>query len=225
MTSQRNSGAPAWAWILWGLVGVGSIVIAPHLPARVATHFGASGLPNEYRSRWVVALTQPAIMLVILLGWEGLWRIDPRRENYAAMGSTYRFVGGLVIGFLALVQSFLLLHGLGWLAWNASRLFGVLLGLLLALLANVLPRVQPNWWLGIRTPWTLSSEVVWRRTHHIGGQTGVLTGLLVIATSLALPPTWVTSSTVGLILLWATSMVIVSYWLFVHPGSGPSPGA
>ncbi|MCL6596379.1 MAG: SdpI family protein [Firmicutes bacterium] len=195
--------------------------MAPHLPTRIPSHIGPTGFANGYSSRWIVALLQPAIMLLILLGWEGLWRIDPWRENYAAMAPTYRFVGGLIVGFLALVQTLLLLNGIGWLLWNVSRLFGALLGLLLALLANVLPRVQPNWWIGIRTPWTLSSEAVWRRTHQLGGQTGVITGFAVIATSLVLPATLAIESATSLILLWAIAMTVASYRFFADPPAKP----
>lgn len=216
MNAPKGLGAPRWAWVLWGLVTLGSLLAAPHLPPRIATHFGINGAPNGYSNRWVGALLQPGIMLLLLLGWQSLWRLDPRRRNYAAMAPTYRWVGGLIIGFLALVQTFLLVHALGWVAWNAVRLFGAALGCFLVLLANVLPRVQPNWWLGIRTPWTLSDATVWRRTHRVGGQSGVVAGLAMMAASVALPAAWLSEVVVATPLLWGLGMVVASYGFFAQ---------
>jgi uncharacterized membrane protein len=202
--------------MLWIGVVVVSVLVAPHLPPNIPTHFGLSGQPNGYSNRWVGVLMQPGIMLLILVGWEVLWRIDPRRATYPAMALTYRYVGGLIIGFLTLVQGFILLQATHALPWNGSRVMGALVGLLLVLLANVLPRVKPNWWLGIRTPWTLSNETVWRQTHRLGGQAGVIAGLALIAANVALPTSWLAFTTVAIIAVWALGTVAASYWFFVH---------
>src|SRR2546427_7244662 len=67
-----------------------------------------------------------------------------------------------------------------------SRLMPVGVGLLFIVLGNSLARVQPTWFVGIRTPWTLSSDTVWRKTHRTGGVTvviargGVLTAAVVV---------------------------------------------
>lgn len=101
MKPNERMGAPRWAWIIWGLVVIASLIVAPHLPARIATHFGANGKPNGYSNRWAGVLLMPGLMVLLLALWQILWRIDPKRHNYATMAPTYRYVGGLVIGFLA----------------------------------------------------------------------------------------------------------------------------
>lgn len=216
MKDPRGLGAPRWAWVIWALVSLGSLLAIPHLPPRIAIHFGVNGAPNGYSNRWVGALLQPGIMLLLLLAWHGLWRLDPRRSNYATMAPTYRWVGGLIIGFLSLVQAFLLTHALGWVVWNGAQLLGAAVGLFLTLLANVLPRVQPNWWLGIRTPWTLSDATVWWRTHRLAGQTGVIAGLVTMIANFALPTAWAIPATVAIVLLWGVGMAGASYWIFVE---------
>lgn len=60
-------------------------------------------------------------------------------------------------------------------------------GIMFMLIANVLPRLRPNWWIGIRTPWTLSSEQNWIRTHRLGGQLGIPIGILIIVLGWILP--------------------------------------
>jgi uncharacterized membrane protein len=54
-------------------------------------------------------------------------------------------------------------------------------------LGNVMPRARPNWWFGIRTPWTLTNDRVWEKTHRLGGMTFVLAGLLLIVSAFLAP--------------------------------------
>ncbi len=217
MKPNERLGAPRWAWMIWGIVVIASLVVAPHLPARIPTHFGANGKPNGYSNRWVGIFLMPGLMLMLLLLWQILWRIDPKRQNYPTMAPTYRYVGGLVIGFLALVQAYIVSQAMHLVVWNGTRLIGILVGLLVALLANVLPRVKANWWLGIRTPWTLSDEDVWRKTHQLGGQTGVVAGLIMVVSNVVLPIAWIGAVTVAVVILWALALAVASYWFSVHP--------
>jgi uncharacterized membrane protein len=59
-------------------------------------------------------------------------------------------------------------------------------GVMFVVLGNYMPRIRSNWWMGIRTPWTLENEEVWRRTHRFGGRTFVAGGVVTIAASLLL---------------------------------------
>lgn len=219
MINQERLGAPLWAWGIWGVVALGTLIAVPHLPPRIPIHYGVNGQPNGYANRWMGAFMLPIIMLLLLLSWKVLWRIDPKRQNYSIMASTYRYLGGLVVGFLGFVQTWLMLQSLHAVIWNSTRLIGTLSGLLIALLANVLPRVQANWWIGIRTPWTLSSEWVWRKTHQLGGHTGVIAGLLIMAANILAPTRWAGIATVVVILAWAILLSIASYWFSAHPGN------
>lgn len=218
MKPNERMGAPRWAWMIWGLVVIATLIVAPHLPARIATHFGANGKPNGYSNRWAGVLLMPGLMVLLLLLWQILWRIDPKRHNYATMAPTYRYVRGLVIGFLAMTPAYIVLQALHLVVWNGTRLIGLLVGVLVVLLANVLPRLKANWWLGIRTPWTLSNEDVWRKTHQLGGQTGVVVGLVMVVSNLVLPTAWLGLVTGPLVILWAIGLVGASYWFSVRIG-------
>lgn len=58
------------------------------------------------------------------------------------------------------------------------RLVPTVIGIMFMLMANILPCIQPNWWIGFRTPWTLLSAESWNRTHRLGGKLGIPAGIL-----------------------------------------------
>jgi uncharacterized membrane protein len=207
---RMRSVVPWWAWLVWGPTVVAGVIAYPHLPTVVATHFDAAGQPNGFSSRGVAVVLVPGIALVIALLWSVLWRIDPKRANYPSFWPTYRTVGGLIIVFLCLTQGWLLGHALG-VPGLSVRVVPASVGLLFVLLSNLCPRIQPNWWLGVRTPWTLSSEVSWRKTHRLAGHLGVVVGLLLAVFALVLPTSIVAVSTLVLISVWAGIVVLASY--------------
>jgi len=68
---------------------------------------------------------------------------------------------------------------------QVDRLLPIGVGLLFAFLGNYLTRIEPNWFIGIRTPWTLSSDAVWRKTHRTGGWLFVIGGIVIAAGAFA----------------------------------------
>src|SRR2546422_7002026 len=94
-----------------------------------------------------------------------------------------------------------------------SRLMPVAMGLLFVVLGNSLSRVQPTWFVGIRTPWTLSSDTVWRKTHRTGGWLMVLGGF-VIAACAFLPPSAFLPLFIAAILIMAVIPIVQSYILW-----------
>ena len=166
-----------WAW--------------PRLPARVATHWDIHGTPDGYSSRLFAVLITPVILVVINGVFRILPRLDPRRANYEKFQDTYWLIANAVALFLLGVHVLVMINGLGR-PVAMSRLMPVAVGLLFVVLGNSLSRVQPTWFVGIRTPWTLSSDTVWRKTHRTGGFTFVTAGLVMIATALVSGPVvWV----------------------------------
>lgn len=181
----------------------------PQLPAQVATHFDINGDPNGWSSRAVAALVMPALGVVLLLVFAGLPRIDPRQANYALFGSTYWTVANSVGILLAGLHTVMLGKALGW-SVDMTRIVGLGTGGLLVLIGNLMTRLRPNWFMGIRTPWTLSSDLVWRRTHRFGGVAFVVAGLGVLAATVA-RSSLALYSALGLTGAAAISSVVYSY--------------
>lgn len=176
---KKNSAMPWWGWLAWVLAVILGIVAYTHLPAQVV------GNANRITPRLLVVSYEPVIMLGIILLWQVLWKIDPRRKSYESFWPTYRYIGGVIVVCISLVYLTVLGHVVLKIA--SMRLALTAYGIMFMLIANVLPRIQPNWWIGIRTPWTLSSTECWNRTHRLGGQLGIPAGILIIILSWILP--------------------------------------
>jgi uncharacterized membrane protein len=178
-----------WFPVLPIILTIGfSIAVYRQLPAVMATHWGANGQANGWTSRPVGAFIIPLIMLALWGIMRGVPTIDPRAANYAKFPETYDFVINGVINLMAVLHVAVLGVGLGWtIPMRAVAL--TILGLMFMGIGNVLPRARSNWFFGIRTPWTLSSDAVWGRTHRMAGYLMSAAGLTCMG-AIALPAAW-----------------------------------
>lgn len=160
-----------------------SVWAYPRLPAAVATHWNLRGEPDGFSSRLLASAIVPAVILFMTALLQVLPRIDPHRENYAEFIDVYWLIVNGILLFLGAVHVALLANGVGA-PVSPGALVPIGIGLLFVLIGSYLGRVRSNWFLGIRTPWTLSSETVWRETHRLGGWLFVVGGLVMTATGL-----------------------------------------
>ena len=153
-----------------------SIWAYPSLPPQVATHWDLRGTPDGFSSRLVAVAIGPLLIVGITLLFNVLPKFDPRRENYVKFLNTYWLFANTVTAFMLIIHAVVIATGLGY-SVRVDRLMPLFIGLLFVVIGNYLARVEPNWFVGIRTPWTLSSDTVWRKTHRTGGWLMVLGGL------------------------------------------------
>ncbi len=171
-----------WLGLAAALVAaLASAVLWRHLPPEVVTHWNLRGEPDGWSSRTFAALFGPLVILAVTLLFQVVPRIDPRRANYAKFIDVYWFVANGVILFITVLHLILLSAGIGA-PVGAPRLLAGLLAVLMIVLGNLLGRIRPNWFIGVRTPWTLESAEVWRKTHRAAAWLFVLAG---VATGLA----------------------------------------
>ncbi len=182
------------------------------LPARVTTHWGIDGRADSWSSPLVAALMLPAIGLALALVFLVLPRIDPRPEAYQGTRSPYWILSNAVLVLLVIIHTLVLGHGLGWVI-NAVPVVTTAVGALFLLIGVLMPRMRPSWFMGIRTPWTLSSDHVWTETHRLGGRLFVVAGVL-IAVSGLLPGNWWLVGAVGLAIVLTLAPVGYSWWLW-----------
>ena len=159
-----------------------SIIAYPSLPERTPVHWNFSGEVNRYGSRFEAAFILPVLAFVAWFALRMLPRVDPLRANYAKFQSTYDLVVNTTVTLLVLMHFALIGSALG-LPIPLARTFYAIAGAALVVLGNVLPRARRNWWFGIRTPWTLSSDSVWTKAHRVGGYLFVAAGVVWLAAS------------------------------------------
>jgi len=181
---RRDIVAP----ILVAVMLAGGALAYRHLPALVPMHWDAAGRVTAWASPLWAVLFPPALALSVWLLLLLLPAIDPRRANYAAFIGFYRAVRIALVLVLAAVDAVTLAAALGH-PVDGSVVVPLVVSLLLVFVGNSLPRVRHNYFVGIRTPWTLADEGVWRRTHRFAGPVFVAGGLLGAA-GLLLPPPW-----------------------------------
>lgn len=163
-----------------------STVVFPDLPERMATHWNLAGEPDGWSGRTLAAFFTPTVMLLTLVMLRWLPSIDPRRQNFAQFPGAYGLAVDAIMLFFAGLHVAMLGEALGWPVSLVTAL-PVGVGLLMVVLGSVLPRARPNYMFGIRTPWTLSSDRVWERTHRVGGYVLCSSGALIVILALILP--------------------------------------
>ncbi len=161
-----------------------SVWAYPRLPVMVATPWNLQGTPDGYSSRFWAVAVMPLGILGLTALFNVLPKVDPKRENYARFLDSYWLIANAVLVFTGVAHALILVNGLGYTV-QVDRLVPLGLGLLFAFLGNYLTRVEPNWFVGIRTPWTLSSDTVWRRVHRTAGWLFVIAGVVMAAGAFA----------------------------------------
>lgn len=186
-----------------------SAAVYTRLPTRMPMHWDLHGDVNRYGTRAEGAFFLPGIMLVAWLLMRFLPNIDPRRANYAKFADTYDLLINSLIALFAVMQVALLGTALGW-PVSMEHIVPAIVGLQFIILGNSLPRARPNWWFGIRTPWTLSNDRVWTRTHRVGGYLLAGAGVVLILAG-ALPGPITFALGVGAVLVAAFGSFVYSY--------------
>ena len=151
----------------------------PKLPDRVASHWNSQGQVDDYLPKiWGVFL-MPAITLAIFLLFLLIPIIDPLKKNIDKFRNYFNWLIILIVVFLLYVYSLTVFWNLGY-RFNMTLLMTPAVGLLFFYIGVILKHAERNWFIGIRTPWTLSSDVVWKKTHQLGAKLFKVAGIIAI---------------------------------------------
>lgn len=147
-----------------------------NLPDQLPTHFDLKGEANGYGSKLVFIYLPLGLYLLLLV----LPLIDPRKRNYEIFSDTYfklRVILSLFIGIVDTIIIYNILHGVE----KMGLLLPSVVLLLFTLFGNYLGNVRPNYFIGIKCPWTLNSDEVWIRTHKLAGKLWFWSGVVGLA--------------------------------------------
>jgi immunity protein, SdpI family len=161
---------------------LGATAIAyPHLPNIIPVHWDAHGNVNGWGAKWTL-FADPAIMVGLLLMFTVLPWLSPKHFEVDSFRSTYLYIMVMILALVAYAHALLLAAGLS-VAIDMTRAVEGGICLLIALLGNVLGKVRRNFYVGVRTPWTIANEQVWNATHRLAARTlfaGGLAGLVAV---------------------------------------------
>lgn len=161
----------AWAWT--------------QLPAgaQVPIHWGIDGQVDGYAPKEIGLFLLPLVTAGMAALLAVIPRYEPRRANLERSGKAYAAIWIAIVSLLGALHVLSVAVALGN-ALDVTRPILIGAGLLFLVIGNYLPKVRPNYLMGIRTPWTLASDLSWVRTHRVGGRLFVVEGLALIALGL-----------------------------------------
>lgn len=205
-----------------GIAGLAAYIAwaYPALPDPMPTHWNAAGQPDDYTAKSAGAAILAAVPLFVMLVFKIIPAISPhgyRTESFTGVLNalmTASVVFGCVVSVAAIRAALGAEH-------NMSTIVMVSVGVLFMIIGNFLGKVRKNFFLGIRTPWTLASDEVWAKTHRLGGWCFVIAGAIMAIGSVSGPRIgWV----IGLVVTVALAPVVYSYFAYRRiEGFGPDP--
>ena len=177
------------------------------LPETVPSHWNAQGEVDGWSSRNFTVFFFPALIIGMYLLFLALPYLDPRKKNYQKFTGAYHGFKTMLVLFVSLLYLITGFSGLGY-DLPIDKIVISMVGILFLVIGNYLPRIKSNWFIGIRTPWTLSSEKVWQRTHQVGGRLFMVEGALIIFLVFLLPQL--------LYQFFFISIMAIVLWVFLY---------
>lgn len=227
---MRVSARTEWPfWALLAAMFVASAITWPMVPERFPMHFNLQGQVDRWGSRAdapLPLLLLPAICAGLYLLMLLLPRIDPGRANYDRFVTAYWVIRFVVLAHMAVLHTLVLLSTLGH-VFDIGRIMLISLGVLFLVLGAILGKVRPNWFVGVRTPWTLSSKLSWTHSQRAGGWLFIVLGPVTFVAAI-LPPPWNLGVALTGPVLGTLGLVLYSYLVWRRdpervPPSGTAP--
>lgn len=169
-------------WVAIGIVLLSFIIglmLYSSMPDMMASHWNAAGQVNDYVPKLWGLFLMPVISAIVLGLFLIIPVIDPLAENIKKFRKQFDM-------FVVLMMVFLLYVYLLTIGWNSGVRFGMLqalspaLALLFYYTGRLVEMSKRNWFIGIRTPWTLSSDKIWKETNQIGGKLMRASGIIAL---------------------------------------------
>ncbi len=151
----------------------------PQVPDKMASHWNAKGEVDGYMSKFWGVFLMPIIILAMFLLFLLVPKIDPLKANIEKFRKYFDI-------FIIFISLFLLYIYLLTLFWNKGMRFDMgqvmmpAVGLLIFYCGVLISKAKRNWFIGIRTPWTLSNDTVWEKTHRLGGKLFKISGIVIL---------------------------------------------
>jgi uncharacterized membrane protein len=200
---------PSVDLLVWAVIAIQFIVAVYGfivLPDTVPIHWGVNGQPDGYGPKWVATFLYPLMSIGIYALARGLMAAGPRlggRETTAANLKLAKVILAGIILFMLVVQLATTAAAMGT-GFDMTLVTMLAISVLFIFLGNYMGKMQRNFWMGIRTPWTITNAVVWERTHRLGGWLFVAVGVIGIVCSF-----------IPAVRLWTVPGLIIAVCIFL----------
>ena len=190
------------------------LIIWEKLPEQIATHWGADGQADGYSGKAFAVFGMPCILAALQLFVSFITLNDPKRRNIHKKPLTLVLWIIPVMSVLMNCMTYAVALGM---KVDVDIIVSILIGLLFIILGNYMPKLQQNYTVGIRIPWTLNSTENWNRTHRLGGKMFILGGFLLIITGFLGSVTGdfgALAAVIAIALICTGVPAVYSFWLF-----------
>lgn len=188
------------------------MMIWNNLPDKVPIHWNAMGEIDGFGSRYTLLILPLLLPGLIYITFSLIQRFTPI-DKIAKMGRKFGSLKFLLILFMSVLCLLIIHSSKEGLVGQPTFIF-ISLGLLFALFGNFSRTIQPNYFLGIRTPWTLKSEQVWKSTHELAGKLWFAGGLIIALIALISSSKYAISGIIGIVAVITLIPIIYSYLKF-----------
>jgi len=177
-----------WSVLIVAVMFALSLWASGRLPAgaQIPVHFGPDGTPDRYGGRFEGLYLMPLVAMGIALLFAVLPRIEPRRTNLLQSGKAFLAIWAVLLLFLGGIHASIVFTAVGWKV-NVSFIAFGLVAVMYLVIGNFLPKVRSNFLMGVRTPWTLTSELSWNKTHRLAGTLFMVLGALMLVGAFVRP--------------------------------------
>lgn len=194
--------------LIWPIMAIPAVYLAivwNKLPEKVAVHFDLKGNPDRFGNKselLVTTILLVAMNVLVFLVLTNIYRIDPKKYAAENRDRLVKIAFAVVLFMSGILCMIIYSASNGNINFSTGIIFSGT-GLLFAVIGNYLPNLKPNYFAGLRLPWTLENEDNWRKTHQLAGKLWFAGGLLLAAVCLFLPPV------AAIAVFFAVMMIIV----------------
>lgn len=180
-----------------------------YVPDQIPVHWNIRGEVDRYGGRFEGLFLIPLVATGLYVLLRVLPKIDPRAANYREFAGPYTIIRCALIVFMAVLHGLLLLAALGR-PIPMGTVVPAIVGLLLIAVGVLMTRIKPNWFVGVRTPWTLSSDLSWTKTHRLAAWILPLSGVAVLLSGF-FATEWAVYAMLAVVLASTAGLVVYSY--------------
>jgi LPXTG-motif cell wall-anchored protein len=166
--------------ILIAAATIAGLAFWNQFPDPMASHWNVNDQVDGYMPKFWGVFMMPLINLGLFLVFLVIPLIDPLKANIAKFRGVFNVFIAFIIGYMTYVHALTLLWNLGYTGFGIGNAMLPAIGLLFIVVGFLIRKSKRNWFIGIRTPWTLSSDRVWDETHRIGGILFMISGVVAV---------------------------------------------